>query len=200
MSLSSALPSRGLVLADALLGVRARSVLLVVGGALLTALMAQVAIPVPGSPVPITGQTLAVLVVAASLGPARGAVSMGLYLLGGLVGMPFYSEGASGFTVAFGATGGYLLAFIPAAYLIGLAAARGADRRFAPALLLFVAGQMLIFAVGVPWLAATTGMSASQALAAGLYPFILGGLVKAAIAAALLPGAWRVVRRSDSGS
>lgn len=200
MSLSNALPSRGLVLADALPTVRARSALLVVGGALLTALMAQLVIPVPGSPVPITGQTLAVLVVAASLGPVRASASMALYLLAGLVGLPFYSEATSGFAVAFGATGGYLLAFIPAAYLIGLAAARGADRRFASALLLFVAGQMLIFTVGVPWLAASTGMGASQALAAGLYPFILGGLVKAAIAAAVLPGAWRAVRRSDAGN
>lgn len=200
MSLSNALPSRGFVLADALPAVRARSSLLIVGGAVLTALMAQVVVPVPGSPVPITGQTLAVLLVAASIGPVRGSASMGVYLLGGLVGLPFYSEGSSGFTTAFGATGGYLLAFVPAAYLIGLAAARGADRRIASALLLFVAGQLLIFAVGVPWLAASTGMNASQALAAGLYPFLLGGLVKAVIAAVTLPGVWRAVRRADAGS
>lgn len=198
MSLSNALPSRGLVLADALPMTRERSALLIVGGALLTAVMAQLAIPVPGSPVPITGQTLAVLLVAASLGPARGMASMGLYLMAGLVGLPFYSEGGGGFSAAFGATGGYLLAFLPAAYLIGLAARRGADRRVGSALLLFAGGQVIIFAIGVPWLAASTGMSASQALAAGLYPFLLGGLVKAVIAALALPWAWRAVRRGDA--
>ncbi len=196
-----ALPSpaaRGLVLADTWSSTRARTAALVVGGTLLTALMAQVVVPVPGSPVPITGLTLALVVVAASLGPVRAVASMGLYLLAGLVGLPFFADGGSGLTVAFGATGGYLVALLPASYLIGLAAKHGADRRVGPALGLFLAGQAVVFAVGVPWLAAVTGMNASQALAAGLYPFILGGIVKAVVAALVVPGAWRLVARGDA--
>jgi biotin transport system substrate-specific component len=118
------------------------------------------------------------------------------YILAALVGLPFYSEASGGFDVVFGATGGYVIGFIPAAYLIGLAARRGADRNLLKSVPLFVAGQAVIFAVGVPWLAVTTGMSASQALDAGFYPFILGGLVKAAVAAAVLGTAWKLTRRA----
>jgi biotin transport system substrate-specific component len=191
-----ALPSRPLVLADLVPDVRARNVVLVAAGVLFTALLAQVSIPVPGSPVPITGQTLAVVLTAAALGPVRGTAVQVFYILAGLVGLPFYSEATSGIQVVTGATGGYLIGFIPAAYLIGLAAQRGADRSFLKALPLFAAGQAVIFAVGVPWLAVTTGMSASQALDAGFYPFILGGLVKAAVAAAVLGTAWKLTRRA----
>ena len=189
-------PAHGLVLADLAASTRARTVALVVGGALLTAALAQVVVPVPGSPVPITGQTLAVVVVGAALGARRALASMGLYLLLGLVGLPFYSEASHGLTVVAGATGGYLIGFLPAVWLIGLAARRGADRRWWSAVPLFLAGQAVVFAVGVPWLAAATGMDAPAALAAGLYPFLLGGVVKAALAAMLLPGAWALVRRS----
>jgi biotin transport system substrate-specific component len=193
-----ALPVRPLVLADLGAGSRARDVVLVLGGVLLTAALAQVAVPVPGSPVPITGQTLALVLTAASLGPVRGVAVQGLYILAALVGMPFYSEASGGYEVVVGATGGYVIGFVPAALLIGLAARRGADRRFAAALPLFLAGQAVVFAVGVPWLAASTGMSASQAIAAGFTPFVLGGVVKAALAAVLLPGAWRLVRRAGA--
>ncbi len=187
------LPGRRPVLADVLPGARSRDVALVGGAALLTALLAQVAIPVAGSPVPITGQTLAVVVTAAALGPLRGVAGQALYLLLGMVGLPFYSEATAGVEVVTGATGGYLLGFLPAAYLIGLAARHGQDRRFTRALPLFAAGQLVIFAVGVPWLAAVADLSAAQALEAGFYPFLIGGAVKAAIAAGLLSGLWRGV-------
>jgi biotin transport system substrate-specific component len=190
-----ALPSRPLVLADLVPGARVRDAVLVVSGVLFTALLAQVAVPVPGSPVPITGQTLAVVLTAAALGPARGVSVQILYMAAALVGLPFYSEASGGVDVVFGATGGYVIGFIPAAYLIGLAARHGADRHLLKSLPLFVAGQAVIFAVGVPWLAATTGMSASQALDAGFYPFILGGIVKAAIASAVLGSAWALTHR-----
>jgi biotin transport system substrate-specific component len=194
MSTLSLAPRRS-VLADRVLpkslGVDA---LLVLGGAALTALLAQVEIPL--WPVPITGQTLGVVLTAAALGPVRGTLVQVFYILAGAVGLPFYSEASHGVEVVMGATGGYLIGFIPAAYLIGLAAKRGADRNFLKALPLFAAGQAVIFAVGVPWLAVTTGMNASQALAAGFYPFILGGIVKAVIAAAVLGGAWFAVRRN----
>jgi biotin transport system substrate-specific component len=190
-----ALPSRPLVLADLVPGTRVRNVVLVALGVLLTALLAQVAVPVPGSPVPITGQTLAVVLTAAALGPARGVSVQVLYMLSALVGLPFYSDASGGFDVVFGATGGYVLGFIPAAYLIGLAARRGADRNLLKSVPLFIAGQAVIFAVGVPWLAVSTGMSASQALDAGFYPFIFGGIVKAALAGLVLGGAWSLARR-----
>lgn len=191
-------PAAGLVLADLAASTRARTAALVVAGALLTAALAQVVVPVPASPVPITGQTLAVVIVGAALGARRALASMGLYLVLGAVGLPFYSEAGHGLTVVAGATGGYLLGFLPAVWLIGLAARRGADRRWWSAVPLFLAGQAVVFAVGVPWLAAATGMDAPAALAAGLYPFLLGGLVKAAIAAMLLPGAWALVRRAGT--
>jgi biotin transport system substrate-specific component len=191
-----AFPTRPLVLADLVPAVRARNVVLVAMGVLFTALLAQVSVPVPGSPVPVTGQTLAVVLTAASLGPARGVAVQAVYILAALVGLPFYSEASGGWDVVVGATGGYVFGFIPAAFLIGLAARHGADRRFRTSVPLFVAGQAVVFAIGVPWLALATGMSAAQALDAGFYPFILGGLVKAAVAAAVLGGAWRVARRS----
>ena len=189
-----AFPTRPLVLADLVPAVRARNVVLVALGVLFTALLAQVSVPVPGSPVPVTGQTLAVVLTAASLGPARGVAVQAVYILAALVGLPFYSEASGGWDVVVGATGGYVFGFIPAAYLIGLAARHGADRRFRTSVPLFVAGQAVVFAVGVPWLALATGMSAAQALEAGFYPFILGGLVKAAVAATVLGGAWRMAR------
>ena len=191
-----ALP-RHAVLADALPGARVRDAALILGGALLTALFAQVSIHVPGSPVPITGQTLAVVLTAAALGPVRGVAVQALYIACALVGLPFYSEASGGVDVVLGATGGYVVGFIPAAYLIGLAARRGADRNPLKAVPLFIAGQAVIFAVGVPWLAVSTGMSASQALDAGFYPFILGGIVKAAVASAVLGSAWALTRHRD---
>jgi biotin transport system substrate-specific component len=190
-----ALPVRPLVLADLVPAIRARTAVLVGLGVLFTALLAQVSVPVPGSPVPITGQTLAVVLTAAALGPVRGVAVQALYMAAALVGLPFYSEASGGYEVVFGATGGYVVGFLPAAYLIGLAARRGADRNPLKAVPLFVAGQAVIFAVGVPWLALSTGMSAGQALDAGFYPFILGGLVKAAVAALVLGAAWRFARR-----
>jgi len=190
-------PVRLPVLADVLPGARVRDALLISGAALFTALLAQVVVPVMGSPVPITGQTLAVVLTAAALGPARGLAGQALYLLLGAVGLPFYSEASGGIEVVFGATGGYLVGFLPAALLVGLAARQGQDRRFTHALPLFIAGQLVIFAIGVPWLAVVADMSASQALDAGFYPFLVGGLVKAGLAALLLPAAWRLVRASD---
>jgi biotin transport system substrate-specific component len=173
---------------------------LITGAALLTALLAQVAVPVPGSPVPITGQTLAVVLTAAALGPARGVAGQALYLLFGAVGLPFYSDATGGIQVLAGATGGYLIGFLPAALLVGLAAQHGHDRKIRRALPLFLAGQAVVFAIGVPWLAVVADLSAEQALRAGLYPFIAGGMVKAAIAGLLLPAAWRASTTPTSRS
>lgn len=197
MAYAAPLPVRRPVLADVLPGARVRDVLLVTGAALLTAALAQVAIPVPGSPVPITGQTLAVVLTAAALGPLRGVAGQALYLALGAVGLPFYSDASGGFDVLAGATGGYLVGFLPAAFLIGLAAQHRADRRVWRALPLFVAGQLVIFAIGVPWLAVVADQSLGWALQNGFYPFVVGGLVKAAVAGVLLPSAWRLVRDDE---
>lgn len=184
------LPTRVPVLADVLPATRGRAAVLVVGAALLTALLAQVSVPVPGSPVPITGQTLAVVLTAAALGPVRGVAGQAVYLLLGAVGLPFYSDAAGGWEVLTGATGGYLLGFLPAAWLIGMAARRRQDRHLLTAVPLFVAGQGVVFAIGVPWLAVVADLSPAAALEAGLYPFVVGGVVKAAIAGLLLPAVW----------
>jgi len=197
MTAAAPLPVRLPVLADVVPGARVRDAVLVTGAALLTALLAQVAVPVAGSPVPITGQTLAVVLTAAALGPTRGVAGQALYLLLGAVGLPFYSDSSGGVEVMVGATGGYLLGFLPAALLIGLAAQQGHDRRVSRALPLFITGQLVIFALGVPWLAAVADLSPGQALDAGFYPFLVGGLVKAAIAGLLLPAAWKLVRNND---
>lgn len=189
-------PARGLVLADVLAGTRLRDALLVLGGTLLTVLGAQIAIPIPPSPVPVTGQTLAVVVAAASLGARRGMASQALYLVLGLF-LPVYSDGASGIDVVFGATGGYLVGFVLAAYVVGALAERGADRRLVRAFTMFAGGQLVVFAIGVPWLKVATGMDWSTAVHEGFAIFIVGGLIKALLAGAALPGAWRLVRRVD---
>jgi len=194
----SRLPRRA-VLADLVPAVgastRVRDAVLVVGGALFTALLAQVVVPLGFTPVPVTGLTLALVLVAASLGPVRALSSLGLYAVLGAVGLPFYADASGGLHVVLGATGGYIVGCVPAAFLIGLAARHGADRHWWRAVPLFVAGQLVVFAVGVPWLALTTGMNASQAVAAGFTPFLLGGLVKAVIAGVALPGAWQLSAR-----
>jgi biotin transport system substrate-specific component len=195
MSTPAALP-RHAVLADAIPGARVRDAVLVVSGALLTALFAQIAITVPGSPVPITGQTLAVGIVGATLGARRGAASLGLYALLGLF-LPFYADGNSGWEIVWGASGGYIIGFIFAAYAIGWLAERGADRNVLLAFLAFVVGQLIIFAFGLVGLKLATDESWSWTIHNGFTIFIVGGLVKAAIGAVMLPGAWQLVRRFE---
>jgi len=165
MSSTFAAPfARGPVLADIVAGTRARSAVLVLAGALLTALSAQVAISVPPSPVPITGQTLAVLVAGTALGARRGAASQALYLLLGFF-LPVYADGGEGVHHLWGATGGYLVGFVVAAWVVGALAERGADRRIATAVATFVAGQLIIFGFGVPWLMIATGADLATGVA-----------------------------------
>jgi biotin transport system substrate-specific component len=183
------------VLADVIPSARQRDVALVVGGALLTAACAQISIPVPGDPVPITGQTFAVMVCGAGLGAVRGSAAMALYWLLGLIGLPFYADGDGGVHAAFGATGGYLIGFMLSAYVVGRLAEARLDREPLKALPLFALGQLVIFGIGVPWLAVNQGLSMGDAIALGFTPFILGGVIKAVAAAALLSSAWRLVGR-----
>lgn len=184
------------VLADVLPGARVRDAVLVVSGALLTALFAQISIDVPPSPVPITGQTLAVGLVGATLGARRGASSLALYALMGLL-LPVYADGESGWDVIWGASGGYIVGFIVAAGVIGWLAEHGADRHVVLAFLAFVAGQLVIFAFGLAGLKIAVGETWGWTIHNGFSIFIVGGLVKAAIGAVALPSAWRIVRRFE---
>src|SRR5262245_52399257 len=163
---------RPVVLADVLPRVRAVDAVLVVSGALLTVLGAQVSIHVPPSPVPITGQTLAVIVAGALLGARRGVLSQLLYVLLGLF-LPVYADGAQGWHVVWGATGGYLVGFVVAAWIVGRLAERGADRQVRTAVAAFVLGQAAIFGIGVPWLQAVTDMSWATAFHDGFAVFVV---------------------------
>ncbi len=185
---------RPAVLADVLAGTRARDAALIAAGAGLTALLAQVSFEIPPSPVPVTGQTLAVVLAGAALGARRGIASQVLYLLAGLL-LPIYAGGDSGWHVVWGASGGYLVGFVLAAGLVGWAAQRGADRRPLLAALTFAGGQLAVFGVGVPWLKVAADMSWGDAIHYGFGIFIVGGIVKSLVAGALMPSAWGVARR-----
>lgn len=185
------------VLADVLPGARVRDAILVLTGALLTALLAQLAIMVPPSPVPVTGQTLAVVLAGATLGARRGALALGLYLVLGLF-LPFYAGGSSGWHVIWSASGGYLIGFIAAAATIGWLSEHGADRKVAAALLAFIGGQLIIFAFGLAGLKIAVGQSWPWTIHNGFTIFIIGGLIKALIAALILPSAWHLVRRFET--
>lgn len=166
----------------------ATDAVLVTAGAVLVALFAQLYVPL--WPVPVTGQTLAVLLVGSTLGAARGAIAMALYAVVGIIGLPVFSEGTSGLGIVAGPTGGYIIGFIVSAALVGLLAERAWDRKILKAVVTFAAGTLVVFAIGLPWLAVVLGLNLEQTLQAGLYPFLIGGAIKAAIAAGLLPLAW----------
>ncbi len=165
---------------------------LVVGFALLTALAAQVRIPLPFTPVPVTGQTLAVLLAGAALGSRAGAASQGLYILLGLGGLPFFQGGNSGWDYATGPTLGYLVGFVVAAAAVGYLAERKHDRTITTALPAFLAGTVVIYGFGVGWLMVALPTDLTDALVKGLVPFVIGDLLKVALAGTLLPAAWKL--------
>ncbi len=180
---------------------RARHVALIVAGALLVSLAAQIQIPT--QPVPVTGQTLAVLLVGGALGARRGFLSLSLYVVMGFF-LPVYAGGAKGVGqivsldsghIVLGATGGYLIGFILAATVVGRLAELGWDRRLVGAFAAMLIGNALIYVVGVPWLMLALDMPLSDALANGFTPFILTDLLKLFLAALLFPAAWWVVGR-----
>lgn len=168
-----------------------RDVLLVVIGTLFVAAFAQIAIPLPFTPVPITGQTFAVLLVGAALGSKRGAASLGLYTLAGAIGLPFFAAGKSGLS---GPTVGYLVGFIIAAYVIGLLAEKGMDRSFRTSLIPFLVGTVIVYAVGATWLAVSLKMTPLDAFNAGVLPFLIGDAIKLLLAGVTLPLAWKLVK------
>ena len=175
-----------------------QNLLLIVGASLANAAAAQLAIPVPWSPVPITGQTFAVLLCGATLGARRAFAAQVLYLVEGAAGLPFFAGGAGGAVVFAGPTAGYLLAFPFAAAVTGWLAARGWDRNFLGTLAAMLFGSAVIFALGLAVL--SRFVPADQLLAAGLLPFIPGDLIKSSLAALAFPAAWRLNRRSGPGA
>jgi biotin transport system substrate-specific component len=169
-------------------------VVLVVAAAALTALAAQWEIVLPFTPVPITGQTFAVLLTGAALGSTLGASGQLLYVAGGALGLPIFSGGAAGWEAARAAgTAGYLIGFIIAAALVGFMAERRQDRQFPTMFTAFILGSFVIYVFGVVGLMLSFDMTTSQAIAAGVVPFVLGDVIKAAAAGLLLPGVWKLV-------
>jgi biotin transport system substrate-specific component len=184
------------VLADLVPGALTRDAGLVLAGAGLTGLAAQVQLTVPLlSPVPFTMQTLAVLLVGAALGPWRAAASMVVYLAAGLAGMPWFAGGASGYAAA---TAGYLVGFLVAGTLVGELARRGGDRAPWRAAGTMAVGNLVVYALGVPVLALATGMGAAQAVQKGALVFLVPDAIKIVLAAGLLPGAWALAGRAGS--
>lgn len=165
--------------------------LLLVGATLVIALSAQVSIRLWFTPVPITGQTFAVLLVGTLLGSKRGAVALLTYLAEGLAGMPVFANGTSGWAILSGPTGGYLVGFVAAAFVTGWLAERGWDRRVWTTALAMLMGNLVIYACGLTWLAKFVGTA--HVLEAGLTPFLTGDALKIALAAGLLPGGWKLL-------
>jgi biotin transport system substrate-specific component len=150
--------------------------------------------------VPITGQTFGVLLVGGALGFRRGAMSIALYILIGLIGLPFFAEGKGGVSVILGATGGYLVGFLIAGSVVGRLAELGWDRRIIGALGAMAIGNVVIYLVGVPWLMAVAHLDLANGIAKGLTPFLIGDAIKLLLAAAAFPAAWWVVgRRAGEG-
>ncbi len=182
----------------------ASDIALVVAGTALVAVLAQIAVPL--WPVPVTGQTLAVLLVGASLGAARGAASLALYAVLGLAGLPIFApqdDGShlTGLAALTAPSFGYIIGFVASAAIVGWAAERSWDRGWYKPIITFIGGSLVVFAFGLPWLAVVLGQfglpnDLQSVLIAGFYPFIIGGLIKAAIAAALLPALWAAAERA----
>jgi len=175
------------------LAAAARSVACAAGGVLLLALLSQVRVPI--GPVPVTGQTLGVLLVGAAFGAPLGLATVALYLAMGACGLPVFAGGQAGLAYALGPTGGYLVGFALAAALLGRLSARGWDRSVLTCAAAMLLANAAIYLPGLLWLRHYLGLDWGATLAAGLAPFVLGDLVKLAIAAAALPGAWRLAGR-----
>lgn len=165
--------------------------LLIFGASVVTALAAQIAVPLPWTPVPITGQTFAVVLSGAVLGARRAALAQILYLAEGALGLPVFAAGGAGIANLLGPTGGYLVAFPIAAAITGTLAQRGWDRHFGTMLVAMLAASTAIFAFGLLWLARF--VPAGQLLGAGLLPFLPGDLIKSTLAALAFPAAWRLL-------
>jgi biotin transport system substrate-specific component len=205
VSTTSAIPLQtprpaGRVLADLLptesaARTRLRDAALVLGGAALTGIAAQFAVPVPGSPVPVTGQTFAALTVGIALGARRGALALAVYAGAGVCGVPWFAEGLSGAAMP---TFGYVLGLVVAAAVVGGLARRGGDRSPLRTAGVMALGSVCVYAVGVPYLALSLHLSLDRALALGAAPYLVGDALKAAMAMGVLPAVWRKVGNARS--
>lgn len=166
-------------------------VFMAVLGSVFVGVMSQVAIVLPFTPVPITGQTLAVLLIGASYGRRIGAMTLGLYLVQGALGIPVFHNGGFGIGHLVGPTGGYLIGFVVSAYVVGLLAQKGLDRNVWTALLVFLVGNVIIVTLGCVWLSVFVGFQ--NAITMGLVPFVIGDIAKILVATVLLPSSWRLV-------
>ena len=166
---------------------------LIVAGSLLIGLCAQLAIQLPFSPVPVTAQTFAVLMIGTLLGARRGSLCVLAYLVQGAAGLPVFAQGRAGLPVLISPTGGYLVGFVFAAYLVGLLAESRWDRQVGTTILAMILGNIVIYAFGLIWLCCLMGVN-KTILAVGLYPFIVGDLLKIALAAILLPSGWKLLK------
>ena len=191
MATAATTPDRH-VLADLVPGSLARDAALIVGGAGLTGLAAQVSIHTPLTPVPFTLQTFAVLLTGAVLGPVRGALSMLLYLVAGVVGVPWFASHAHGWG---GASFGYIIGFVVAAGVVGELSRRGNDRQVLSTIGLMALGSAIVYVFGAAWLAADLHVGAQKAVDLGVTPFLVTDALKLAAAGLVLPAAWRLVRR-----
>jgi biotin transport system substrate-specific component len=187
--LSSTTFPRTRVLGDTLPGYRVRDAVLVLGGAGLVGLLAQITIHLSFTPVPITGQTLGVLLVGTALGWRRGVAALALYAVAGLIGVPWFAGGASGYV---GANFGYILGFVAAAAVCGYLAQLRADRRVISAIPAMILGEFVMYVFGVVWLAFDLHVGLGKAISLGFLPFWIADAIKCALAAALLPSAWRL--------
>jgi biotin transport system substrate-specific component len=167
-------------------------VALVIGGSLLIGLSAQIAVKLPFSPVPITCQTLAVLMAGALLGRIRGSLCVLAYIAEGVAGLPVFALGRGGLAALAGPSGGYLVGFVAAAYITGFLAEKGWDRRFSTTILAMLLGDAALYAFGLLWLSCLFGFN-SAVLAVGLYPFIAGDILKILIAGMMLPTGWKLL-------
>ncbi len=181
---------RPAVLADLVPGAVVRDVLLVLGAAGAVGALAQLVVHLPFTPVPVTGQTLGVVLSGCALGWRRAALALALYLGAGLAGVPWFAGHTSGWQQA---NGGYLVGFVAAAALCGWLAERGADRTVLRSVPTMVAGEIVLYTIAVPWLALALHVDLARAIALGLTPFLAGDALKMACAAALLPATWRAV-------
>ncbi|MEI6405647.1 MAG: biotin transporter BioY [Actinomycetes bacterium] len=169
-----------------------KNVTLVLGLTLFTALCAQVSVPLPFTPVPLTLQTFAVLAGAAALGAERSVIAQVIYVVLAVAGAPVLAGGASGMSSITGPTGGYIVGFVAASYVVGRIAERGATRQVVATVSSYVAGTAVIYVLGVSWLSFATHMSVRDAIVAGMIPFLIGDALKALAAGAALPSAWKL--------
>ena len=168
----------------------------IVGGTLFIAALAQIAIPVPGSPVPVTGQTLAVYLIGTTYGARLGFATFSTYLLAGIAGAPVFAPAATqGLARLTGATGGYLIGMLVATLILGALADRKADQKFKTSFPALILGSVIVFAFGLIWLNVSLNLTWAQTISAGLTPFIFGEIIKIAITATSLPLIWRKISK-----